>query len=346
VINYDGKIVAHSFKRFFNINQYENQTKQITRKIEETVIFEKKDGSIMLVFHHNDDWVIISRGSFADDMAFNDKSLKELFLENFNDFDKLDKTKSYAFELCTSDNRIITSYESDHISLLMVRCTNTMNELQFDEIEKISREIGVSLPNLYKADSIEKMYELLEIEGKKNKTYEGFVMTLYDGVNDPKRIKIKRELYLMLHHGMFTSFVNFKKIAKSGSEKKNLPKSIVTLFETIISVIFKNEMDEIMAYESFHDYMELVEDIRKVLDTTKAAFIKFYETIDYDKITKKELAMRLNKGMPKDICYYKPIFFKIADGKYDMKNFDDDWMTYTKNHVSTIQQNQNEIFTL
>ncbi|KAI8821511.1 uncharacterized protein EV422DRAFT_528387 [Fimicolochytrium jonesii] len=59
VTNTDGTIIARSFPKFFNENE------QLYEATEEFTVQEKVDGSLGILFHYRDRWIMASRGSFT-----------------------------------------------------------------------------------------------------------------------------------------------------------------------------------------------------------------------------------------------------------------------------------------
>jgi tRNA splicing ligase len=90
ITDYEGKIIARSFPKFFNIEQIDNN--DIPN--ENFEVYEKMDGSMILLFHYNNEWILASKGSFISDQALKAKELVKKYNINI-----LDKNKSYVFEI-------------------------------------------------------------------------------------------------------------------------------------------------------------------------------------------------------------------------------------------------------
>jgi len=83
-----GNIVARPFKKFFNMEEGKHTP------TEEFEVFEKMDGSCIILFNYNDEWIFATRGSFTSEQAIKAKELSAKYpLEN------LDKNKTYVFEI-------------------------------------------------------------------------------------------------------------------------------------------------------------------------------------------------------------------------------------------------------
>jgi RNA ligase len=83
-----GNIVARPFKKFFNLEEKKHTA---TPDFE---VFDKMDGSCIILFNYEGEWVFASRGSFTSEQAIKAKELSN----NFN-LDKLNKDYTYVFEI-------------------------------------------------------------------------------------------------------------------------------------------------------------------------------------------------------------------------------------------------------
>jgi RNA ligase len=84
----EGNIVARPFKKFFNLEEGKHTP---TSEFE---VFEKMDGSCIILFYYNDEWIFATRGSFTSEQAIKAKELSSKYpLEN------LDKNNTYLFEI-------------------------------------------------------------------------------------------------------------------------------------------------------------------------------------------------------------------------------------------------------
>ena len=83
-----GNIVARPFKKFFNMEENRHTP------TEEFDVFEKMDGSCIILFNYKGEWVFASRGSFTSEQAIKAKELSN----NFN-LHKLNKDYTYVFEI-------------------------------------------------------------------------------------------------------------------------------------------------------------------------------------------------------------------------------------------------------
>jgi RNA ligase len=178
-----GVVFARPFKKFFNIEE----GKHIPSSSFE--VYEKMDGSLIIVFWYDGGWVLASRGSFTSDQAV---AASKIF------FDKLDHNFSigitYLFEFTANWNRIVVDYgDEDNLTLLGAIRTDDETEATYEQLEMIARGANCDVVKRY--DGI-KDYSTLKGIIKDNQ--EGFVVRFYNG----DRMKIKGEEYLRLHKVM------------------------------------------------------------------------------------------------------------------------------------------------
>lgn len=88
VTNEQGKIVARGFSKFFNI---EEEKYTPTENFE---VWEKMDGSLLLVFWYEGQWITATRGSFTSDQAIKGAEL----LKKYNT-DIMFRHLTYCFEI-------------------------------------------------------------------------------------------------------------------------------------------------------------------------------------------------------------------------------------------------------
>jgi hypothetical protein len=195
------KVVAYPFERFFNFGD------GFADKIEwdTACVQEKLDGSIMILYHHRDDWHVASSGTpdaggnvgIADIITF-----KDLFWNTFGEqigwrwlqrmLVRLPKDVTFMFELCTAENRVVVRHSDSKVVLLGARNRVTGQELRPGEV--IHLFPNTPLPKVYPVGSPKEAIELLdEMKGEEQ---EGFVCV--DG--NFNRIKMKCPSYVALHH--------------------------------------------------------------------------------------------------------------------------------------------------
>ena len=188
IMNEFDELIARPFPKFFNLGEQENQI----IPNENFEVFEKMDGSLGILYWIEDKPFIASRGSFASQQA---KKATQLLHTIYKDtFDKLEKDKTYLFEIIYPENRIVVDYGAmEALVLLAVIDTQTGLDLPLPDI-------GFPLVKYYKGMKDIHTLKLLAEENK-----EGFVVKFASGL----RYKVKFEEYLRLHR-LLTQISNIK----------------------------------------------------------------------------------------------------------------------------------------
>jgi hypothetical protein len=88
VTDNEGNIVARPFKKFFNIEEGKHVP------TEDFEVFEKMDGSLIIMFYYDSEWIFASRGSFTSEQAIKAKELSTKY-----PLHKLNKNNTYMFEI-------------------------------------------------------------------------------------------------------------------------------------------------------------------------------------------------------------------------------------------------------
>lgn len=183
-INY--KVIARPFNKFFNIEELdENEIPD-----GDFEVFEKMDGSLIIMFFYENDWIVCSRGSFVSDQAIKAKEIinRRYKLSCLNDFPNY----TFLFEIIYPENRIVVDYGNE-TSLYLLTAVNILNgqELKYSTLESISYFIQCRLVKRY--DGINDFRKIRELN-ETNK--EGFVIRF---LKNNYRLKMKYEEYVRLH---------------------------------------------------------------------------------------------------------------------------------------------------
>ena len=90
ILDGEMNVIAKPFPKFWNLG--EHSPDEIPN--ESFDVYEKMDGSLLIVFFYIDKWFTATRGSFTSVQALKGKEL----LNKYN-LDLLDKNKTYCFEI-------------------------------------------------------------------------------------------------------------------------------------------------------------------------------------------------------------------------------------------------------
>jgi hypothetical protein len=88
ILDNDGNLIAKSFNKFFNIEEF------ISIPNDTFDVYEKIDGSCIILFYYNHEWIFASKGSFTSEQAVKAKELSSKYPLNI-----LDTKKTYVFEI-------------------------------------------------------------------------------------------------------------------------------------------------------------------------------------------------------------------------------------------------------
>jgi RNA ligase len=248
-----GNIVARPFKKFFNIEEGKhNPTPDFD-------VYEKMDGSLIIIFWYDGGWVVASRGSFTSDQAV---GASKIF------FDELDHNFSigitYLFEFTAHWNRIVVDYgEKPNLTLL--------GAIRTDDGDEASWEILKGIGDGAKCDVVKKyggISDYSTLKGMIGNNAEGFVIRFSNG----DRMKIKGEEYLRLHRimtGVSTTSV-WDMLANGGNMEEILKDVPDEFYDKIKEVV----RDLVLRFDNIkRDYFQYYLDItNKVVSTDRKAF--------------------------------------------------------------------------
>ncbi len=178
ILNAAAEIAARPFPKFFNLGEMENQ--YIPNEPFE--VYEKMDGSLGILYWLEDKAFIATRGSFASDQAIRATAMLR---DKYEDaLERLDRSRTYLFEIIYPENRIVVDYgDSEALVLLAVLDTQTGSDLPLENI---------GFPVVKRFDGIQDINQLKQLEEDNR---EGFVVKFQSGL----RYKIKFEEYLRIH---------------------------------------------------------------------------------------------------------------------------------------------------
>ena len=264
-----GNIVARPFKKFFNMEEGKHTSTS------EFDVYEKMDGSLIIVFWYDGGWVVASRGSFVSEQAV---AASKIF------FDKLETNFlvgiTYLFEFTAKWNRIVVDYgEEDNLTLLGAIRTDDEAEATYEQLEMIAKGANCDVVKRY--DGIN---DYSTLKGIIKDNQEGFVIRFSNG----DRMKIKGEEYLRLHKIMTeVSTKSVWEVLSNGDNMEDLLKDVPDEFYS-----------KIKEYER-----ELLGEYNKIETVSTTRFNEFKH------LNKKEYAeqIKFNK--------YNSVLFSMYDGK-------------------------------
>lgn len=231
VTDFEGNIVARGFKKFFNLEEHkENEIPN-----ESFEVYEKLDGSLILAFQYNNNWIICSKGSFVSEQAV---AAEKLFYKlNYNSYFRNNYGHTYIFEYLSDWNRIVVKYNEERLVLIALVDSKTTNEINIQPLASdfFRKEVGF-VDIVKKYDGISDYRKLRELFSGDNR--EGFVVKFKSGF----RIKLKYEEYIRLHR-IITNITSYDiwETLKTGGDIEQLLDNVPDEFDNWV----KNKVNEI-----------------------------------------------------------------------------------------------------
>ena len=304
VVDVDGNILARPFKKFKNYEEYDVSEIDLSQKYE---IFEKYDGSMILLFYYESEmkWIVASRGSFISEQALEAEKILNEKCETYN---KLNHAHTYMFEIIYKKNKIIVDYgDSRDLILLAIINTSTGSELKHCDIISLYSKY-FTIAKKYKIH-VNDLHELKKLEENNR---EGFVIRFDNGF----RVKIKFSEYVRLH-GMLSNVSNIL-VWNYLKNNHNFDEFINKIPDELFNWL-KNTIKELQSDFNAIEYCAL------------KSFVKIYHINNI--IERKEFANEVIKSK------YRSILFKL----YDKKSYDDIiWMMIKPVHCKPFRSEMYE----
>ena len=218
VLDDDYRPVARPLPKFFNLSEYQGTLPDGVPNI-----YEKLDGSLIILFHYQGRWEVASRGSFASEQS----QMARVLLANYQpELEKLDPAYTYLFEIIYPSNRIVVDYgAAQRLVLLAAVNTETGAECEHTQVNWSDRA------QTYPATTLpEWLTSILHGRGSANEqtqselnNHEGFVLKWPNGF----RLKYKLADYVRLHR--IITRVQAKDIWECLSQNQHLDRFLDTV---------------------------------------------------------------------------------------------------------------------
>lgn len=295
-------LVARSFGRFFNMYEVEEDTNKFDWS--DCIAYDKEDGSLITLYWFNGEAHLNTRGSFGHGtVGTSEFTWRQLFglalLNRYNpeaaphskteDF-KLNelfknhnfmKPLTYVFELCSSYNKIVTSYQQPTLFLLSV--FDGEKELSPHTTSFESWSVDIPQPKVQRFHSPAEVQAYIDVISKDRPDFEGVVLLDKNG----HRLKVKSVKYLELH-----------RTANNGSVR----------LEDMVAILLRGDKDEFVLF--FPEYLDKLNALEeKIVQAEKEVGALWAAHKDLD--NRKEFALSI-KASP-----YSSYLFQAKDGKGD-----------------------------
>lgn len=177
-----GLIVGRSFDKFHNLDVNKHTPD------DNFVLYEKLDGSLIILFYYENEWIVASRGSFIGPQV----TRAQKFLIQKYDISKLEKDKSHVFELLYPENKIVVDY-GDREEMVYLASFRKDGAESFDTeiMEKAGFAVVRTIKDIHGYDGHYDAFKALNLLNS-----EGAVVRFGNG----SRAKIKFENYVQSHH--------------------------------------------------------------------------------------------------------------------------------------------------
>ena len=183
VVGEDGKILARPLPKFFN--HYEiNDLEKL--QDEEYEVFEKIDGSLVIMFHYENHPIFCTRGSFISEQA---AKAQEIFRAKYRHI-SINKECTYCFEVIYPENKIVVNYE-DVEDLFLISITHTSS----------GKEINIDATGFKTVNKLDKTSIPAFLSGFEEANMEGYVVKYTKGLSNSLRVKYKFNTYVEKHKG-------------------------------------------------------------------------------------------------------------------------------------------------
>lgn len=296
-------LIAKPFNRFFNYGEVEKECKLFN--FNDFMTHEKVDGSLILLYHYNNNWMLNTRGSFAQDIieknnprtwtegiyeAMSTNSGLEITQDKLNN-SFLDPKLTYVCEFCSPYNHVVRKYKKPILYLLTV--FEGENELSYKETKNIAKNISIFKElQSFKFNSIDQITSFLTEQSSNDPTFEGVVIR----DNKNQRWKIKNKTFLSLH--------------EMKCNKDDLFNS-----KYLLPWVLAGDGDELLTY-----YPEVKNAFFNLKDRVDSDYAKLKNTWEQNKDIKdqKEFAVNIQGKTP-----YTSILFNLR--KNDKNNLREIW---------------------
>jgi RNA ligase len=175
------EVAARPFEKFFNWHEYKQEIPE-----EPFVVTEKVDGSLGILYRHDGQYFLATRGSFTSVEA---KRGTRLLRESLGE-QQLPEEYTFLFEIILSDaGSTVVKYDFDGLFLLGVINRHTGEELPQEMLSEWTNRFGWRLPKRYMFGTKEEVHAS---RASLPADLEGYVLRFQSGL----RLKLKSEAYL------------------------------------------------------------------------------------------------------------------------------------------------------
>lgn len=203
IINHQtGEVVARPFDKFFN--WMENGRKASGHIVSVT---EKMDGSLGILYRHDNKLHVATRGSFTSSQA----QWATDYVQSCLDINDVPINTTLLFEIIYPENRVVVDYAGrEELVLIGMRSRFTGQYVSYFDMYQYATLVGLRVPRYY---AFNRMEDVIALTGQLD-NFEGWVVEFSDG----SRWKIKTDSYRELHRAITqASFKNTLRAVRFGA---------------------------------------------------------------------------------------------------------------------------------
>jgi RNA ligase len=179
------QVVATPFPKFFNHGEWGWPLPK-----EAFEVTEKLDGSLGILFMHQGEWRVATKGAFRSPQAqWATAWLKANVATSL--LDGIDPDTTYLVEIIYAENRIVVSYGYQGL-VMLTAYDGDGNEVPRPEVERYASYLGLNAVRRFEYATFE---ELVGVAKALRLDQEGFVVRFESGL----RIKLKGDEYCRIH---------------------------------------------------------------------------------------------------------------------------------------------------
>ncbi|MEE4209464.1 MAG: T4 RnlA family RNA ligase [Parvularcula sp.] len=178
------EVVATPFPKFFNVSEQAGGPLSLPDKPFE--VFEKLDGSLIILFHWKGRWHAATRGALGTEQA----QWAEGWMAN-KDLSALEPGVTYLCEAIYPENRIVIEYAESGLVLLSAYDADGF-ELRAEVTYAMADKLGWKAAKRYSFGTVAELFASAETLPE---TEEGYILRFEDG----HRLKLKGSAYCRVH---------------------------------------------------------------------------------------------------------------------------------------------------
>ena len=272
-----GEVLARPFDKFFNLGEMIDTETGVLKPIAGYVkqhlgfdnlsgdykqqkfrVMDKLDGSLGIAFWTGTDWYVKTAGSFESDQA----KWANNWSANNIDMSKLDKSKTYLFEIIYDEDKHPIEYDFEGLVLLGIVDTKTGIEEPLSEILCVAKELNIRHAEVLEFTDFD---EVVKYAKNLPKTKEGVVITFENGF----KLKVKGDEFLALHkifHFLTKDVIyeNFLWNFVDANPETSIKDNLIYAFNEGFIVSIPEEMEDMKKYaydlyDNFLYYCSVVE---------------------------------------------------------------------------------------